>query len=415
MLRPALARGNLPALLLAVSLFPACADVSPREAEQASTAAVRTSAYRFELKARSTENPFSGAGAYQLPDGAFIKNQTPSINDQGDLVLDFRAFDNLQHVWKNGRIIHDVPDSKAVIAETSINAAGDVAFDVMGGESNNGVFVHRAATGQTSFFSAEPLGAESWINVALLDDGRVGCRPGVGGSRALGIVHPDGFTRLAIESSLHPSSPYEYIFSPRFDRRGNAAVKVMLASGGEQIRLFAPGGGSTLLAEDKAANETSQFSKLDNGLALNGAGQVAFVAKVGAKRAVFRTNGAVTTRIAIEGEGGIGTIAYFNPVLNDAGTVVFKGEDGERRNTIWVGDGDRLERLATAGDSLPSDRGTALALPETGADPNNRVVFGGGLAINARGEIVFSAALAQVTEGGSTRLGTGVYVAVPTR
>lgn len=103
-------------------------------------------------------------------------------------------------------------------------------------------------------------------------------------------------------------------------------------------------------------------------------------------------------------------------MLDASGLVVFKGEDTQRRNTIWVGDGVTLRRLVTARDALPSDKGSALALPETDLDPNNRVVFGGGLAMNARGEIVFSADLAQqaVHEGeDAERLGTGIYKAIP--
>src|SRR5262249_2449681 len=225
----------------------------------------------------------------------------------------------------------------------------------------------------------------------------------------------DGFTRLAVETASNPNSPYSYIFSPVFDRHGAAAVKVMLASGGNEIRLFRLGSAPKTLVQDHAATAASSSASLDNGVALADSGEIAFVGKLGAHRGVFRTDGVLTTRIAMEGEGNVAQIGWFTPVIGPSGLVVFRGEDTEHRNTIWVGDGDRLDTLVAAGAALPADTGTAVQLPNTDFDRNNRMVFGGGMAINTRGEIVFNAALAQSTESGTTRLGTGLYVAPPVR
>lgn len=378
-----------------------------------SSLAEQRAAYRFELSARGSEDPSLPGGAYRLPMGAFIKNMSPSLNDNGDVALDFLAWDSHQHIWKNGEIVHTVPDEKGVVSGTSLSPSGDVAFDVMGGTSGNGVFVYSATTKETTFLTSEPLGAESWINVRLLDDGRIGCRAGGGGQRFVGIADADGFRRIALEAGTVPSSPYEYLFSPQFDRRGNAAVKAMLTSGGEEIRYFKRGAQPVTIAQTTDANPASPYAAIDNGLALSQDGQVAFVAKVNGKRGVFRVTAGVTTQIASEGADDIREIAYFTPVMNDSGLVAFKGEDTQRRNTIWIGDGTKVRRLITAGDPLPSDKGGALALPEVEFDPNNRVVFGGGLAMNARGQILFSAALAQQTAKGTERLGTGFYIATP--
>jgi hypothetical protein len=189
----------------------------------------------------------------------------------------------------------------------------------------------------------------------------------------------------------------------------------MLVSGGEDIRVFERGAAPIVVAQDRRANPSSPFVTIDNGVAFNDVGQVAFVAKVENRRGVFRTDGTTTTRIATQGEAGIAEIAWFTPALDAAGTVVFKGEDTEGKNAIWVGDGKSLERLVTAGDALPSDKGAALALPEVESDPHNRVTFGGAVVMNARGDIAFSASLAQQGASGTTRLGTGIYVAVRSR
>jgi hypothetical protein len=380
--------------------------------------------YRFELRARSSEDPFDPSGTFALPRGAWIKDITPSLNDRGDVAIDYLAFDGQHHVWKNGVNLYDVPDPKAVLGGTSINLAGDVAFDVMGGATGNGIWLHRASTGTTGFFSAEPLGSDSWVNVRLTENGRVGCRAGAADQRFLGYPEEKGFTRIAIEASSNPNSPYKYLFTPSFDDHDHTVAKVWLVSGGNEIRLFTSppqpspdGEGVTrgapvrTLAQDQAANPNSPYTTLDNGPALNNAGQVAFIAKAGARRGVFRTDGTTTVTIAVEGEDGVASIGWFNPVLNDAGIVAFKGESADGKNTIWAGDGARLRKVVTVGDVLPTDSGDASPSPETGFDPNNRIAFGGGIRINARGQIVFSASLGR----GEKRLGTGIYVATPIR
>lgn len=393
-------------------LLAGCASSSIEPAPSSTDiAVVEQSGWRFELQARASEDPWAPSGTYRLPAGAAIKNGTPSINAAGDVALDFRAGDGLQHAWKNGQIVFDVTDPKGVISDTSLDGAGNLAFDVMGASIGNGIYVHHVADGTTSFFSSEPLGAESWTSIHLFDDGRVGCRPSSGERRFIGFPEKDGFRKLAVETSTSPSSPYQYLFSPAFDARGNAVVKVWLASGGNDIRVLASGASPRVVAEDKEKNPASPLDKLDNGVAVNDRGQIAFIAKSGPKRAVFRTDGTTTERLATEGEDGVGTIAYFTPAIDAAGRVAFKGEDPARKNTIWIADGARVERLIGAGDALPSDAGEVLALPETDYDPMNRVVFGGGLAMTPSGDLAFLAALAKQDANGTHRYGTGVYVA----
>jgi hypothetical protein len=388
-------------------LFLACSSAQVGVAERD----LEGAAYRFELRARSSEDPFDPSGTFALPRGAFIKDITPSLNDRGDVAIDYLAFDGHNHVWKNGVTVYDVPDTKAVIGATSINRAGDVAFDVMGGATGNGIWVHRTSTGGASFFSAEPLGSDSWINVRLTENGRVGCRAGAGDQRFLGYPDEEGFTRIAIEASANPNSPYRYLFTPSFDDHDHTVAKVWLVSGGNEIRFFTRSAPAKTLVQDQAANPSSPYATLDNGPALNNAGQVAFIAKAGGRRGVFRTDGTTTVTIAVEGENGVASIGWFNPALNDAGLVAFKGESADGKNTIWAGDGARLRKVVTVGDVLPTDIGEAAPSPETGFDPNNRIAFGGGIRINTHGQIVFSASLGR----GEKRLGTGIYVATPIR
>lgn len=371
----------------------------------------------FQLRARSTEIVWDPAGASQIPEGSYIKNHSPSINDRGDVSINFRGADGHHQVWKNGQVVYRAEDPAAFIFRTSLDAEGDVAFDVTQ-IPGSGVWVFSQATKKATFLTAEPFGAEAWTNLRLLDGGRVGSRPSAADRHYVGVSSPDGFTRYAVETSMMPSSPYAYLFTPAFDSAGRAALKVLLASGGNEIRVMAPPAAPRVVVRDREADPSSPYTKFDNGVAFNDRGQIAFIATVDGRRGVFRAgnDGEAIVPLALEGQGGVAEIAYFNPAIDGAGNVFFRGFDAQRRNTIWIADGTALKPLITAGDKLPSDHGDALALPETGFDPANKVVFGGGIAVNAAGDVVFLAAVAQRADDGTLRrLGTGVYVAVAAR
>jgi hypothetical protein len=369
--------------------------------------------YAFVLQARSSEDPADPTGTYLVPPGASAKDASPSINDNGDVAIDLITADDIEHVFAGGKVRFSGPDPDATISGTSINEAGDVVFDVWNGASGNGVYTYSAKTGEATFLSAEPLGAESWGNVSNRpSNGKIGVRPSGASQRYLGYLDANGFTKLAVEKGTSPSSPYTYIFGPEFDRAGRAAMKMQLASGGNDIRILAPGADPIIVAQDHDANAASSYASLDNGVGFNDVGQVAFVAKVGPARGVYLSDGTTTKTIATEGANDVAQITYFTPVVNDAGTVVFRGMDTKGANVIWVSDGTTLQRVASTGDVLPSDKGDAAAVPEIDYDPSNVTVFGGGLAINAKGQIAFLAAIATSVDH-TKRLGTALYVASP--
>lgn len=404
-----------PALVIALGACGSTASTSSGAAAAAdlSEAPSPKAAYTFVLQARSSEDPADPSGTYLVPPGASAKDASPTINDKGDVAIDLITADDIEHVFAGGKVRFSGPDPDATISGTSINEAGDVAFDVWNGATGNGVYTYSAATGAATFLSSEPLGAVSWGNVSNRpSNGKIGVRPSGGSTRYLGFLDADGFTKLAVENGTSPTSPYSYIFGPEFDRAGRAAAKVQLVAGGNDIRIFTLGAAPIVIVQDHDANPASTYVSLDNGVGFNELGQVTFVAKVGARRGVYLTDGTHTTTIASEGAADVAQITYFTPVVNDAGSVAFRGMDTNGNNAIWTGNGTTLAKVITAGDILPSDQGDAAAIPEVASDATNTTVFGGGLAINAKGQIAFLAALASSSRR-TTRLGTGFYVATP--
>ncbi len=393
----------------APSPAPGTSEVASTDARD--TVAAALPGHRFELRARASEDP--DGTSWLMPPATLFKNTTPSLNHKGEIAFSLRTLDGQHQVWKEGRIIHAAADRSAIISRASINESGDVAFDVMEAATRNGIWLFRVATGQAAFRTSEPLGADGWINVRLADDGRIGMRAGAGGYHYLGWFGPSGFARLADEEGTNPDSPYTFLFTPAFDNEGRAAAKVALTTGGHEIRVFSRDGGVRTIARDRNRDPDSPFVSIDNGVAIADGGAVAFIANVGGKRGVFRTDGRQATQMALEGEGGVAEIGWFTPAINAAGLVVFKGEDDRGHNSVWISSGDALKKLVSVGDTLPSDEGPAFPLPETELDPHNRIAFGGGVAVNNRGDVAFLTSLAQKTpDGGTKALGTALYLAL---
>jgi hypothetical protein len=379
--------------------------------------------YRFELVGRGRAY-MSAIAEYRFPPRAYIADRTPSINDRGDVAIDLEALSPTR-IWKNGEVIGvantHAGDPISSRTATSINTHGDVAFSVatIGDEKGDGIWLFNASDHQMTLLSSEPFGAFPWAHPRLMDDRSVAFKSFKGSDDATAIAmlpagsDPDRLITLAASASMHPTSLYARIGTPSFDRFGHAAARVALVSGGTEIRVFRRGEPDVVVAQDRDANPDSGIRGFDDGVALDDVGRVAFIANVNGRRGVYRTGDGGTTRIATEGMNGVLELTYRRPVIGGDGEVAFQGVGTGRRESIWVGDGRTLKTVVTAGDVLPSDLGDALALPEiTEFAPDGLVIFRGGIAMNALGDIAFTASLVQSADSGQRiNLGTGLFVA----
>src|SRR5690606_17482051 len=114
----------------------------------------------------------------------------------------------------------------------------------------------------------------------------------------------------------------------------------------------------------------------------------------------------VTTRtIATSADPEVSSIDFFAPAVNDEGLVAFRAFDEAGLRAIFVGDGTTLRRVVTEHDLVPTDRGEGR-IDQHDSSP----VFGGSVDINARGDVVFAAALTP-TGNNQIEWGSGIFVA----
>jgi hypothetical protein len=369
----------------------------------------------IQIQART--NLIVNDNGFNLPPGASFNSITVDMNDAAQVTFEVQVVPGRagESVWFGGNGTGSLRcdaenDLDATISDSRVNNAGVVAWSQSGG-ALPGVYTCDPASGVETRVTAGPLGASVWGSPDINDSGQIGYRAGFGSGQAWVSFASGSFAVHATEQSIDVGSPYNFLFTPSFDNLRRIAGQVRAAAAApvpehREVRVFTSGGASTLIAVDNVGNAASPYNAFDNSVGLNDAGQVAFNGRLvaGNVRTVVRSDGATSTEIARVGVAGVTEIEFFAPAINASGLVAFRGRDANGQ-AIFVGDGTTLRRVVGKGDIVPSDLGPA----EIGQNDAS-AVFGGGVAINANGDVAFTAAL-HPPGNNQVEWGTGVYVA----
>jgi len=284
--------------------------------------------------------------------------------------------------------------------------------------AQNGIYQYNSVTDQSGLFTTQPLGASSWGSVEVNDVGHVGYRAGFGpgsghafssrGTNPTQALH-------AVEAALDPISPYSFLFSCTFNNNRQIASAVRLGVAGQtgnsqpdQVRIFNADESSVLIAQDRDSNIASPYTGFDSSRpGLTDDGRVSFIATLfGGGRGVFLSDGVTTVTIAnTNTTPDLTVIEFFASSVNEDGLVAFRGKDSAGDDAIYVGDGTTLRKVVKEHAIVPTDNG-----PGRIDQHDSSVVFGGGVSINAAGDITFQAALAPPANPG-IEWGNGLFIA----
>lgn len=370
----------------------------------------------LQLQART--NLIVNDNGFNLPPGASFNSVTVDMNDAAQVTFRVQVVPGRDgmSIWFGsdgaGQLVCNAEDNEdALVSDPKLNDAAAIVYGQVFG-TLNGVYACDRTSGGVTRLTAGPLGASGWGTPEINDAGEIGWRAGFSGGNAWVSFLSGAFAIHATEQAIDVGSPYNFLYTPSFDNLRRIAGKVRVAAvvplpEHHQIRLFTSDGSSTLIALDQPGSAASPYASFNgyNSVAVNDAGQVAFAANlVGGGTAVVRSNGMSTSEIAREGVAGVIDIEFFAPAINADGLVAFRGTDANGQ-AIFVGDGTTLRRVVGSGDLVPSDLGTAQ-IGQNDSSP----VFGGGVAINASGDVAFTAALHPPGDN-QVEWGTGVYVA----
>ncbi len=369
----------------------------------------------IQLQARSN---FSSA--YNLPDSAFFTNSTMALNDEGEVAFKVGVIGGTdsQGVWFGSDGVGQIEYTTPVGASMTDATLNNLGFVVWGMTFTNpdGIFFYDNDSDTSGMLTDQPIGATGWSSPEPNDNGEVGYRASFSGSNAY-ISYDGSLTPAfhAAEASLDINSPYSFLFTPSFNNQRQIAGKVRLGAPGQfgedrpdQIRIFNADGSSVLIAEDRDSNSASPFTSFDNSVSLTANGLVAFTVRLSDNsRGVYISDGTNPIAIATTNDPEISDIEFFGPAANETGLVAFRAKDENGLRAIWVGDGTTLRRVVGEHDLVDTDLGLARIDEHTASNP----VFGGGVSINANGDVAFAASLTP-PDNNQIEWGSGAFVAI---
>lgn len=371
-----------------------------------------------ELQART--NLLVNDAGYNLPPGSSFNSITPDINDAAEVTFrvqytaaEGNPSEGAPGVWYGGggtgSIVHRGTENQSVPNDPTLNESGDIAFTFGGGSIDNLLYRYDGETGTVAQVGTSPVLPSSYNNPTIDEAGGITFGGLFGSGRGWAGV-TDGPGQFYVQdSTLDPSSPFGFLYTPRGNDAGQIAGKVGLTSnisGDVELRIFESDGTSQLVAASTSVDPSSPYSRFDNSIGFSENGLVATIATRAADntRVAVLFDGTTATEVAVAGEDGIVSFDSFPADVNDAGQVVFRAVDAGGQ-AIYVADGETLTRVVGKGDEVQTDNGLAQ-LGQHDTSP----VFGGAPRINNAGDVSFTAGV-HPTGNNQVEWGTGVFVA----
>jgi hypothetical protein len=365
--------------------------------------------YQIQLQVRAD----TGGTAFNLPNGSTFNSVTVNLNDAGNLAVKVNTIGLTVSpgLWfgghGSGAAVYNANDNNALVSDPFVNQSNQVSFPRFASSStaDDGLYLYDNASGLTTRVTSGPLGATSYTNPEINDNGLIGMRVKFNTPQALMTynVATNAFINYVTETSGDPNSRYSFLYAPAFNNNNRIAAEANInlqPATYKELRVWNADGTSTLVASGDSTSGPVFFA-MDNSISMNNLDQVAFTTRTStaaSTRRIVVADGTATTLFPTVSDGaGFTSIDFFPPSINDSGLVAFRGNDNQPtpRDSVFVTDGVTFQRIAGVNDTLMTDAG-----------PRVVAFLMGGVSINSVGDVAFGV---QFTGGGNA-----IYVAYQT-
>ncbi len=197
------------------------------------TAAAQTLpiSYQIQLQVRAD----TGGTAFNLPNGSTFNSVTASVNDLGKVAVKVSTvgLTTSPGVWFGGQgtgaLVYNANDNDAILSDTYVNVHNQVSFPrfVSTSPADDGLYVYDNTTGMTTRVTNGPLGATSYTNPQINDNGIIGLRIKFNTPQALFSynVAANSFINYVTETSGDPGSRYSFLYAPAFNNNNRIAAE----------------------------------------------------------------------------------------------------------------------------------------------------------------------------------------------
>lgn len=362
-----------------------------------------------------------------LPEMSFLSNTSPSINISSDVV--FKVMDlessNKRALWFNREIIFQTEVGK-YMSDPQINQSGLGVFEVFEEGSTDGIFQFNTRTKQV-----EKLNIENQSDIVnftfsqMNDQGNIIFRSlDLKGKRSVKKISGKNLASIVSEGDVVFDEDVSYVFRPVQNNHNDVALKLRFGREGQvgeeesdAIAVKNAKGEWLKIASDRDMDRESRFKSFYNSVSINDKGQVAFVATTtDGGKGVFLHNPEQLVRAELEsssiqsiaqvGQFGITDIEYFSIRLNNQGHIVFRAIDMNGKRSIFLYDGNNVQRVIGEGDEVVADV-YGVKILDNPMFPG----LAGELGFNDQDEIVFQCILVALKS--PKELGSAVYKVVP--
>jgi hypothetical protein len=365
--------------------------------------------YNIQLQVRAA----TGGTAFNLPNGSTFNSVSSAINDAGNVAVKVSTVGQTTSpgLWFGGRgtgsLVYNANDNGALMSDPFLNNNNQVSFPRFASTNaaDDGIYVYNHATMATTRVTNGPLGATSYTNPQINDNGIIGMRVKFSTPQALMTynIATNAFTNYVTENSGDPNSTFTFLYAPAFNNNNKLAAFANLsgqASSYRQLRVWNADGTSMLVAEGDTSAGPTYFG-FDNSISMNNNNAVAFITRTtpaSSGRRIVVSNGTTTKLFPTVSAGaGFTSLDSFAPSVNDAGLVAFRGNDTNGRSSVFISDGTSVQRIAGVGDVLQTDIG-----------PREVGFLMGNPRINNRGAVAFGLQFSAASGGGNA-----IYAAYP--